>query len=98
MPKRATVRLGGPKTRAKLHISGYCPTGQEKGALPLSVQVDGKALGSVRIQPGTERFDSISRCRLSWWARNRWRLEVRTFTPPGEDRELGVVFGVFEIR
>jgi len=26
-------------------------------------------------------------------------IEVgRTFTPPGEDRALGVVFGVFEIR
>ena len=59
MPKEATVRLGGPRTAGqRLYISGYCPAGQlEKGALPLRVQVDGKALAAVQIRPGTERFD-----------------------------------------
>ena len=59
MPKQATVRLGGPKAAGqRLYVSGYCPEGQlEKGPLPLALLVDGKALPTVSIQPGTARFD-----------------------------------------
>ena len=77
-------------------------TGQlEKGALPVSVQVDGKALPPVRIAPGTEKvdFDFALPADLVGKESVEVALEVgRTFTPPGEERELGLVFGVFEIR
>jgi hypothetical protein len=103
MPKQATVRIGGPTSaRQRLHISGYCPAGQlEKGALPLSLSVDGKALPPVKIQPGIEQFafDFALPAELVGKESVEVAVEVgRTFTPPGEDRELGLVFGVFEIR
>jgi hypothetical protein len=103
MPKQATVRIGGPTAAGqRLYISGYCPAGQlEKGALPLSVAVDGKALPPVRIQPGTEHFDFDFAVPYELVGKQSVEVAVevgRTFTPPGEDRELGLVFGVFEIR
>jgi hypothetical protein len=103
MPKQATVRLGGPKTTSqRLYLSGYCPAGQlEKGPLPLNVQVDGKALPPVRIQPGTERFDFSFELPAGLVGKPSVEVAVevgRTFKPPGEERELGLAFGVFEIR
>ena len=103
MPKQATVRLGGPKSSGqRLYISGYCPPGQfEKGALPLTVQVNSKPLATVRIEPGTERFDFDFALPAELVGKDSVEVTVevgRTFTPPGEDRELGLVFGVFEIR
>jgi hypothetical protein len=103
MPKQATVRLGGPKTSAqRLYVSGFCPEGQlEKGPLPLSLSVDGKALPGVAIQPGTARFDFDFALPSGLAGKESVEVTVevgRTFTPPGEDRELGLVFGVFEIR
>ena len=103
MPKQATLRIGGPTAAGqRLYISGYCPPGQlEKGALPLSVAVDGKSLPAVRIQPGTEHFDFDFLLPPELVGKESVEVAVeagRTFTPPGEDRELGLVFGVFEIR
>ena len=103
MPKQATLRIGGPTMAGqRLYISGYCPAEQlEKGPLPLSVSVDGKALPPVRIQTGAGRFDfdSALPAELAGKESVEVALEVgRTFTPPGEDRALGLVFGVFEIR
>ena len=103
MPKRATVRLGGPKSNAeRLYITGYCPQQQfEKGALPLSVQIDGEPLGAVSIQPGTERFDFDFPLPAGLVGKESVEVAVevgRTFATTGDDRQLGVVFGVFEIR
>jgi hypothetical protein len=103
MPKQASLRLGGPVTsQQRLYLTGYCPKQQwEKGPLPLSVTVDGAALPPVRIQPGNERF--AFDFALPRESAGKESVEVavevgRTFTPPGEDRALGLVFGVFEIR
>ena len=103
IPKKAAVRLGGP-TRAgqRLYISGFCPKAQlEKGPLPLIVQVDGKALPPVLIQPRTAQFAFDFALPDELVGKESVEVSVeagRTFRPPGEDRELGVVFGVFEIR
>jgi len=103
MPKRATVRLGGPnKASERLYITGYCPVQQfEKGALPLSAQLDGKPLGAVSIQPGTERFDFNFALPPGLVGKDAVEVAVevgRTFATAGDDRQLGVAFGVFEIR
>jgi hypothetical protein len=103
IPKRATLRLGGPKSAGqRLYITGYCPSGQlEKGALPLTVEVDGKALATVQIQRGTERFDFDFALPDGLVGKESVEIAVeagRTYIPPGEDRELGLVFGAFEIR
>ncbi len=103
MPKQADLRLGGPlDARQRLYLTGYCPKQQlEKGPLPLRVSVDGAALPPVQIQPGTENFafDFALPATLTGKESVEVTVEVgRTFTPPGEDRVLGLVFGVFEIR
>ena len=103
MPKRATVRLGGPKTASdRLYLTGYCPVQQfQKGALPLSVEVDGKKLPPVSIRPGTERFDLDFALPAELVGKESVEVAVelgRTFVMPGDDRQLGVAFGVFEIR
>jgi hypothetical protein len=103
IPKKATVRLGGP-TRAgqRLYLSGFCPKAQlEKGPLPLAVQVDGKALTPVLIQPATGQFEFDFELPDELVGKESVEVTVeagRTFTPPGDTRSLGVVFGVFEIR
>ncbi len=103
MPKLATVRMGGPVTaQQRLYLTGYCPKQQlEKGPLPLSVKVDGAPLPPAQIQPGTERFafDFALPPGLAGKESVEVTVEVgRTFIPAGEDRALGLVFGVFEIR
>lgn len=63
--------------------------------------MDGAALPRVQIQPGTEHFalDFALPANLTCKESVELAVEVgRTFMPPGEDRELGLVFGVFEIR
>jgi hypothetical protein len=103
IPKRATLRLGGP-TRAgqRLYVSGFCPKEQlEKGPLPLAVQVDGRALPPVLIQPGTAQFAFDFALPDELVGKDSVEIAVeagRTFMPPGYGSEFGVVFGVFEIR
>jgi len=103
MPKLGTVRLGGPTTVAqRLYVSGFCPAAQlEKGPLPLSIQVNGKPLPRVRVEQGNESFafNFVLPADLVGAESVEVAVEVgRTFTPPGEDRALGLAFGVFEIR
>jgi len=77
------------------------PWADTKTVISLSVSADGKAVGTVRIQPGTERFDFDFALPADLVGKESVEVVIevgRTFIPPGEDRELGVVFGVFEIR
>jgi hypothetical protein len=103
MPKAATVRLGGPATAGqRLYLSGYCAKAQlEKGPLALSVRVDGRALPAVQIQPGAEPFEFSFALPDELVGKESVEVAVevgRTFTAPGDKRELGLAFGVFEIR
>lgn len=103
MPKRATVRLGGPVTNSqRLYISGHCPQQQwVNGPLPLNVRIDGQTLPTVSIKPGTEgfNFDYALPAGLVGKESVEVAVEVgRTFVIPGDKREFGVVFGMFEIR
>ena len=103
MSREATVRLGGPSQPGqKLYLSGYCPGGllaQEPARL--AVSVDGEPLASAQLRQGNASFE------LSWPLPDRLAgrpaltilLELdRTFTPPGETRRLGLVFGSFRVQ
>jgi hypothetical protein len=101
MPKRATVRLGGPTARGqRLYLSGHCPKVQlDQGPLPLTVAVDGKPLPPALIQPAAQQFEFDFALPDELVGKESVEVAVevgRTFT--SHDRELGVVFGVFEIR
>jgi hypothetical protein len=103
MPRRATVRLGGPRTAAaKLHVSGYCPAAQVVGrSLRVSVGVERKPLQVFRLSQGDSQFHLVLNLPPELVGKQRVEVYVevdRTFTNPPDRRELGLSFGAFEIR
>jgi len=103
MSRQATVRLGGPaKPGQKLYLSGYCPAGLlEHGPVRLTVAVDGEPLPPVLLRDPDQRFEMVLPLpdKLVGHPAMAVSLELdRTFTPPGETRRLGLVFGTFRVR
>jgi len=102
MPRRATLRLGGPRSAAeRLYVSGYCPAFLlAPGPLGMTVSADGEPLSTVSITRGDARFqfDFPLPARLA--GRPEVELEIRLdrVSRAADGRELGLVFGVFEIR
>ncbi|MBM3745004.1 MAG: hypothetical protein FJW34_04320 [Acidobacteria bacterium] len=103
MPRAATVQVGGPVSRGqRLWLEGYCPAGLlAQGPARLIVSVDGQSLGQAELRQGDAPFQLgfplpealVGRPTLTV------RLELdRIFTPPGETRSLGLVFGTFRVR
>lgn len=103
MPQRATVRLAGPRSATeRLHVSGYCPAAHLlAGPLEMTVAVEGGVLSTVPITRGDALFRFDFPLPAHWVGRPALEIEIqvnRTFRPPAGDRELGLAFGVFEIR
>lgn len=103
MPQFATVRLAGPRgLDERLYIEGWCPPEQlSRGPLRLDVVVAGLPLPAAVIIRREGPFQAA--LRLPGVLLNRPSLEVaialdRTFRVPGDRRDLGLVFGSFEIR
>jgi hypothetical protein len=103
MPRRATVRVGGPRSPSeRLFVSGYCPAFLlGPGPLEMTVSADGEVLGKAAVTQGDAhfRFDFGLPSRLA--GRPEIEIEIRvnrTHSSPPEGRELGLVFGVFEVR
>jgi len=101
MPRRATLRLGGPRSASdRLHVYGYCPgLLLQPGPLAITVSADGVSLATVMITRSDApfRFDFALPGELV--GRPEMEIEVqvaRTVSVAG--RELGLVFGVFEVR
>jgi hypothetical protein len=102
MPKRATVRIGGPENAGQqLYITGHCPHEQmAAGALELSVAADGLPLGKATIsREGPFDFSFALPPQLQGKPALEISLEAgRTFGAPGDPRQLALIFGVLEIR
>jgi hypothetical protein len=98
MPKRATLRMGAPSQPGeKLYLNGYAPDGG--GGEDVSVTVDGVTLPAQPVRPGP--FEAAFRLPDSVTGEREMHVVVevnRTFTPPGDNRELGLSFGVFEVK
>jgi hypothetical protein len=97
MPRRATVRLGGPaSTMDKLLLEGDCPDRQLKaGPLHLSVSVDGIPLEGAQIGEAESHFRRLFVVPSSLVGRSNLEVAVsvdRVFYERG-GRELGLVFG-----
>jgi len=97
-PKRATLRIGGPTAPGKkLYLSGYAP--DASGAVEVTVTVEGVPLPPRKVGPGSIEIafplpdSAVGKREINV------AVEVsRTFRPPGEARDLGLSFGVFEVR
>jgi len=96
MPGQATVRLGGPRTAAeKLYLTGHCPS----APIQLRVTADGFPLspGMARSSEFTLEFAFPP----SLVGKESVELSIsvnRTIRPPSDGRELGLAFGIFEVR
>jgi hypothetical protein len=101
MAQQATVRLGGPRNSAQtLRVTGSCPAEQVRsGPLAMTVRADGKPMKPVLLHEGD--FDVSF--PLSPELVGKKEIEVtihvdRTFRPSNDARDLGLSFGVVEIR
>jgi hypothetical protein len=102
MPKRATVRLGGPvKAGEVLRIKGFCPAAQvREGPLGASVEAGGRVLGRV-AQARAGDFEWVFELPPALVGQNPLEVAIeleRTFRDPPDIRDLGLSFGIFEIR
>jgi hypothetical protein len=103
MPRRASLKLRGPETPGKtLSIQGFCPRRQlEAGPLSFYVTVDGVRMPPSKITRGDVQFTFDY--PLPPGATGKPEIAItleseRVFVAEGDSRELGLVFGVFEIR
>ncbi len=103
MSKRASVTLGGPDSPGRrLVVTGYAPAVLMKGGpLTLTASVAGSPLATAKV---TEADKLVTlRFPLPDTVVGKYSFEVelevnRTFTPPGDERPLGLTFGVLEIK
>jgi hypothetical protein len=101
MPKRASVRMRISGDRAQtLHLSGYCPgAAVRNGALHMIVSVNAAAFPAVSIDKGDAPFEFDFPLPSGLPKEIEVTLEVdRTFRSPPDMRDLGLAFGVVEIR
>ena len=100
MGKKAGVRLAGPQTAAaKLRISGFCPGTWE--ARTVTVSLDGKPLGIRRLDTCDSQFHLNFDLPPESLGKHDVLVEVevdRLFHPQGDERQLGLPFGTFEIQ
>jgi hypothetical protein len=103
MPRRATLRMGAPDTPGgKLYLRGRCPGEQLlAGPLDVSVTVDGSRLPPARIHPGENAFELVFPLPDAVAGRPEMRVAVevsRAIRPASDPRDLGLVFGAFEVK
>lgn len=103
MPKMATVRLRVPQSAdEKLYVSGWCPPEQmQKGPLWINVAVDGRAVPQAAVLRRAGVFQLALRLPPGRTATTAVEVAIeveRTFRAPADQRDLGLVFGTFEIR
>jgi hypothetical protein len=103
MPERATLRMAGPAAEGqKLYLRGWCPDEQlREGPLTVTVTVDGTALAPAEIPAGENSFELAYSLPASVTGRPVMQVSVevpRTFHTAADRRDLGLAFGIFEIR
>jgi hypothetical protein len=103
MGKRATLRIGAPiRAPATLELTGYCvPQQLAEGPLRLTVTVDGAPLPPAQIQSCDGLFQKDFPLPPETAGRKLMEIVVevdRTFSVPGDQRDLGLIFRSFEVR
>ena len=102
MPRRASLRIGAPVAAGqKLYLRGNCPDEQLRaGPLPVTVSVGGSTAEAV-IRPGENAFELAIPLPASVVGQPEMQVTVavgRVFRPASDQRDLGLVFGAFEVR
>ena len=102
MPKRATVKLGGPKAGQNLEVTGYCPAILvEKGPVEVWFRADGRPIGSARLKEPNQQFNLKFPMPAELVGKATFELEVevsRTVQSGADLRPLGLIFGTFTMK
>jgi hypothetical protein len=103
MGRQAELRLGGPQKPGEvLYIAGFCPARQlVEGPLEFRVGIESGEPYRVRLTRPDAGFEFRFPLAPELIGKESVlvSLEVeRTFPPPGENRQLGLAFGIFAIR
>ena len=103
MPRTASVRMPGPRAAGqKLYVTALCPALQlAKGPLRMTVTVDGIRLPPVWFTKGDAEstFDFALPPETTGKSEIEITVEVSRTVRAGADvRDLGLAFGVFEIK
>ena len=101
MAQQASVRLSGPRTSNQtLHLTGFCPAAQVRsGPLTMIVAADGTSMKPALLREGA--FDVSFPLPPELVGKKEIGVTIhvdRTFRPPNDARDLGLSFGVVEIR
>jgi hypothetical protein len=103
MGKRAALRIGAPaREGGKLMLDGGCAPEQVRQApLQVRVSVNGVPLPAASVASCAENF-ALAFDLPPGLTRKIWLdvvVEVnRVYRPPGDQRDLGLAFGTFEVR
>jgi hypothetical protein len=101
MGQEASVRLAGPRNLAQtLRLTGFCPGAQVRsGPITMVVSADGKPMKPVLTREGVFAVSLPLAPELVGKKEIEVTIHVdRTFRPPNDKRDLGLSFGVVEIR
>jgi hypothetical protein len=103
MGKKAGVVIAGPASPdEQLHLAGYCPGAQVvAGPLVARVLVEREQVGELRLTHGDAGFEAAFRLPSQVVGKASMEVTIqldRTFRATGDDRDLGLTFGSFEVR
>jgi len=102
-PKSASVYVAGPKSQEeRLHVTGFAPAPLlASGPATLVFRADGTEIGRATVSKPGESFALEFALPAKTIGQKTVEISVetsRTFRPPGDTRELGMVFGTFAVR
>jgi hypothetical protein len=103
MPGRATLRIGGPTAPGQeLYLRGVCSLEQLRaGPVLVTVTVDGSTRATAGLHPRNNSFELSFPLPDSAIGKSEMQVVVevnRTFRKPPDNRDLGLAFGVFEVK
>jgi hypothetical protein len=102
MGPRATVHIAGPQSASgELTVSGYVPAAVvASGPIHITIAANGTKLKTYALSKGDEPFELKFRLPPSLAGKPVIELVAsvdRTITLPGDERQLGLIFGKFSI-
>jgi len=102
MSKQAEVKLAGPASPSdRLTVSGFCPESILAKPLHLTVKADGMPLGELEITRLNSSFETTFALPKELLGRPGILVQLsvdRTVSLPGDNREMGLVFGRIGLR
>lgn len=102
MPKRATVKLAAPKSTAeRIYVTGYTAAAAvASGPVIFTLQAGNKQIGTATLNQPDHlfAFDFALPADLVGQPLTLSIEVSKTFHPPGDPRDLGLIFGTFEIK